>query len=192
MRRSLGAMVPALVLAAAPAFGQYTRVSVSSAGVQADGPSAMPDLSFEGRYVAFASHATNLVPGDTNGVADIFLHDRDTDADGIFDEPGAIATTRISVPEGGGQANGESSEPKFLGGFVFSLSRATNTVTPALPSPVRGVSALDRASGHIELVSRSPAGPADGDCDSLVVGTSSAGYYAVYRSSSRTLAPGDA
>ena len=192
MKGFLVALVPAIVLAAAPAFAQYTRVSVSSAGTQADGGSVDPELSADGRYVVFASAATNLVPGDTNGVADIFLHDRDTDRDGIFDEPGAIATTRLTVPAGGGQADGDSSEPKLLNStFVFFLSRATNLVTPALPSPVRRVFALDLASGHIELVSRSPAGPADGDCDGLVVGTSSAGYYAVYRSSSRTLAPGD-
>jgi hypothetical protein len=192
MKGSLLPILPALVFVAAPAFAQYTRISVSSAGVQGDGASGTPAISGDGRYVAFASAASNLVPGDTNGVADVFLHDRDTDADGIFDEPGAIATTRLSVPAGGGQADGPSSEPTFLAGdTVVFLSRATNLVMPALPSPVQRVFSVSRNGGPVELVSRSSAGPADGDCDGVSAGTSSTGRFIAYRSSSRTLAPGD-
>src|SRR5262249_46896138 len=93
--------------------GQIAKMSVSSAGVSGDGSSFNPSISATGRYVAFQSDATNLVSGDTmtcSGVncRDIFLHDRDTDADGIYDEPGAISTIRVSVPQGGGQSNGNS------------------------------------------------------------------------------------
>ena len=66
----------------APAFAQVARVSVSSAGVEANGPSGPPSISGNGRFVVFASAATNLVAGDTNALVDIFLRDRDTDADG--------------------------------------------------------------------------------------------------------------
>jgi hypothetical protein len=55
-----------------------TRVSVASDGTQAGGPSFAPALSADGRFVGFASDASNLVAGDTNGVADIFVHDRVT------------------------------------------------------------------------------------------------------------------
>jgi len=51
------------------------RVSVSSTGGQGDGDSsgdALPAISGDGRYVAFDSLATNLVPGDTNGFLDMF------------------------------------------------------------------------------------------------------------------------
>lgn len=61
-------------------LGVTTRVSVDSAGVQADSASApfgsySPAISADGRYVAFTSHASNLVANDTNGCADVFLRD---------------------------------------------------------------------------------------------------------------------
>jgi Tol biopolymer transport system component len=64
--------------------GRTQRVSVSSSGAQAragrdpDGGSAAMDLSADGRYVLFRSDAPNLVPGDTNGKSDAFVHDRAT------------------------------------------------------------------------------------------------------------------
>ena len=87
----------ALVLAAVPASSQVVRVSVSTAGAEANGPSGPPAISGTGRYVVFASTATNFVAGDTNGVSDIFLRDRDADADGVFDEAGAVSTTRLEA-----------------------------------------------------------------------------------------------
>ncbi len=51
------------------------RVSVDSAGVQGNNESFSASLPVGGRYVAFASHASNLVSGDTNGRADVFLRD---------------------------------------------------------------------------------------------------------------------
>src|SRR5262249_8032273 len=79
------------------------RVSVTSMGAEADGDSIIPKISSNGRFVVFRSYATNLVPGDTNVCAshtmpgscpDIFLHDRDADGNGVFDEfgPGKIST----------------------------------------------------------------------------------------------------
>src|SRR5262245_35047431 len=71
-----------LVLAAAPeAFGQAVNVSVATDGTLGNGPSATPALSGDGRFVAFVSSASNLVAGDTNAFPDVFLRDRDTDAD---------------------------------------------------------------------------------------------------------------
>ena len=74
------------------------RVSVASNGAQGDGVSFLPSISNDGRFVAFVSTSTNLlgVGNDTNGIVDVFVHDRDTDSDGIFDEVGAISTTRMS------------------------------------------------------------------------------------------------
>jgi len=56
--------------------GTTTRVSVSSAGVQATGSSFDPSVSADGRFVAFMSNAANLVSGDNNLQADLFRHDR--------------------------------------------------------------------------------------------------------------------
>jgi hypothetical protein len=83
--------------------GRTHRVSIASTGAQGNLPSAKPSLSADGRFVAFVSEATNLVPGDTNGQYDVFVHDRDADGDGVFDEPGAIATVRVSVTSTGRQ-----------------------------------------------------------------------------------------
>ncbi|RPI27016.1 MAG: hypothetical protein EHM61_09930 [Acidobacteria bacterium] len=59
-----------------PQTGETTRVSVDSAGAQANNHSYEPSISADGRFVAFYSQASNLVPGDTNGVVDVFVHDR--------------------------------------------------------------------------------------------------------------------
>jgi Tol biopolymer transport system component len=95
-----------------------TRVSVASNGEPANGPSGNATLSADGRFVAFASAATNLLgPGvDTNQVTDLFVHDRDADGNGVFDEAGGISTTRVSVPSDDGaesdeEGNGPSGEP---------------------------------------------------------------------------------
>ncbi len=53
--------------------GATTRVSTASDGTQGNGESYWPAISADGRYVAFDSYADNLVPGDTNGAADVFL-----------------------------------------------------------------------------------------------------------------------
>lgn len=63
------------------------RVSVSSERAESNGTSVHHGVSFDGRFIAFSSEASNLVDNDNNGVSDIFLHDRAT---GI--------TKRVSVP----------------------------------------------------------------------------------------------
>ncbi len=67
----LAMLVPCEVFAQ----GIITRVSVSSAGVQGNGASYSPSISYDGRLVAFESYADNLVVGDTNGIGDIFVYD---------------------------------------------------------------------------------------------------------------------
>jgi Tol biopolymer transport system component len=100
--------------------GSATRVSVDSAGRQANGPSSAAAISADGRFVAFESNATNLVAGDTNGLTDIFVHDLV-----------ARTTTRVSVDSLGRQANGPSFNPSISsdGRFVAFESNATNLVT---------------------------------------------------------------
>src|SRR5262249_27969340 len=65
------------LLAVVPVAAQVTdRVSVSDAGVEGNSSSELAAISADGRFVAFASLASNLVPGDTNDVSDVFVHDR--------------------------------------------------------------------------------------------------------------------
>ena len=90
--------------------GQNVRVSVDNTGAQGNGDSEFASISATGRYVVFTSRATNLVVGqvDNNAATDVFLHDRDVSNSGIFDTPGNIRTTRISVSSAGAQGNGAS------------------------------------------------------------------------------------
>jgi Tol biopolymer transport system component len=76
----LGLAMAAAVGAAGPARADGTteRVSVGPGGVQASEFSGIPALSASGRFVAFASVASNLVPGDTNDTDDVFVRDRQT------------------------------------------------------------------------------------------------------------------
>jgi hypothetical protein len=71
-------LVPGAVLQALAATGATSRVSVDSSGAQSNGMSYGNAISADGRYVAFASDADNLVSEDTNGTVDVFVHDRQT------------------------------------------------------------------------------------------------------------------
>ena len=158
-------MVVGLSLAS-PVAAQPVRISVSAAGVQGNGGSAWASISGNGRYVVFMSEASNLVPGDSNGLADIFLHDRDADADGVFDEAGAIAVTRLNVGPGGIEANGFSSDPVITpdARFVAFVSTATSLLGGSPPG-IQQVYRLDRLTGALERVSVTPGGRA-GEADS--------------------------
>ncbi len=129
--------------------GTTTRVSVSGAGDEANGPSIEPAISADGRYVAFRSAASNLVNDDDNDVADIFVHDRLT-AD----------TFRISVTDRGTQADGASDSPAFGGSrFVVFVSRATNLAS-ADGDPGSDVYRHDLQTSQTVLVSRKAEGGA--------------------------------
>ena len=116
--------------------GTTTWVSEDSLGGEGDGPSLNPSISGDGRYVAFESSATNLVAGDGNGFIDIFVHDRDADGDGIYDDedgtydPGEVSTVRVSVDLDGNEADGNSYAPSISseGRYVTFYSEADNFV----------------------------------------------------------------
>jgi Tol biopolymer transport system component len=109
----------ALGLVPAAASAQASRVSVGAGGEQATGESGAAAPSADGRFVAFASDAPDLVPGDTNGVADVFVRDRVTGT-----------TWRVSVTTGGAQAGGISGAPSISasGRIVAFVSRAQDLV----------------------------------------------------------------
>ncbi|MBK7403849.1 MAG: hypothetical protein IPJ41_04240 [Phycisphaerales bacterium] len=102
------------------------RASVGAQGSQANSHSWQAVISGNGRFVAFESLATNLVSGDSNGLQDIFVHDRLSGA-----------TVRVSVASNGTQANGVSSRPTIsqTGRYISYYSDATNLV----PDDTNGV-----------------------------------------------------
>ena len=100
--------------------GVTTRVSVSSAGSEVNGYSGAPALSAEGRFVAFFSLASDLVPDDNNARFDSFVHDRLTGE-----------TLRVSVSGDGAEVTGGSGSPSISGDgrTVAFVSDASNLVT---------------------------------------------------------------
>jgi len=128
--------------------GVTELVSVASAGTRANGFSTPPRISANGRFVAFASFAANLVPGDTNGTLDVFVHDRVTGT-----------TERVSVASDGTQADGLSALPAISddGRFVGFASDASNLVLGDT-NGTRDVFMHDRLTGTTERVNVSSAG----------------------------------
>jgi hypothetical protein len=105
--------------------GATERVSVSSAGVQANSSSYVPSISADGRYVAFDSLATNLVPGDTNAYGDVFVRDRQGGpAFTSLCDPGSgvITCPCANPPSGPGRGCDNSSA---TGGAALSASGGT-------------------------------------------------------------------
>ena len=116
----LASLIGLVLLAPYVASGQVIeRVSVATDGTQTRQWSREPSISADGRYVAFHSYDGGLVPGDTNGAMDIFLHDRV-----------AGTTTLVSVASDGTQANGSSQQPAISadGRYVAFRSFASNLV----------------------------------------------------------------
>jgi Tol biopolymer transport system component len=124
--------------------GFTERVSVDSAGVQANGQSGGGAISADGRYVAFSSIGRNLVPGDSNGSADGFVHDRVSGA-----------TERVTLSSNGaeGNAGGVATSISADGRYVVMTSESTNLV----PGDTNGQSDIfvrDRQANTTELISR--------------------------------------
>jgi Tol biopolymer transport system component len=162
--------------------GSTERVSISTAGAQGDGDSASPAISADGRFVAFQSAATNLVPGDTNGHFDVFVRDRLTGN-----------TERVSVSSSGAQADGNSGFAAISGDgrFVAFSSAATNLV-PGDTNNHWDVFVRDRLTGNTERINLSTAG-AQGDGDSLypAPAISADGRFVAFSSAATNLVPGD-
>jgi Tol biopolymer transport system component len=100
--------------------GKTTRISVSSDGTQ-ENTVASPgaSISADGRYVAFTSWPSNVVDGNYNGVADIFVHDMKTGQ-----------TQLVSIAREGAQGCGYSYMSSFSadGRYLAFSSEASNVV----------------------------------------------------------------
>jgi Tol biopolymer transport system component len=168
--------------------GRTTRVSVNSRGKQGTGDrthngSNGPSISADGRYVAFHSGASNLVPGDTNRTMDIFVHDRVTGN-----------TQRVSVSSSGAQANGENiGAPRISadGRYVAFASLASNLV-PRDVNDITDAFLRDLRTDRTMLVSLSSRGAQghDASAPNGVPAFSAGNRYLLFSSWAR-LVPGD-
>jgi Tol biopolymer transport system component len=124
-------------------LGTTTRVSVGAGGAQSAGASGDAQISGDGRYVTYRSSAANLVAGDTNGVDDVFVYDRQ-----------ALTTTRVSVGGVATQADAASGGPSISadGRYIVFPSNATNLVSGDTNGE-RDVFVRDRQTGRTTRVS---------------------------------------
>ncbi|MCU7811778.1 MAG: DUF11 domain-containing protein, partial [Candidatus Thiodiazotropha sp. (ex Notomyrtea botanica)] len=140
--------------------GQTVRVSQSSSGTQSNNYSSYPAISGDGRYVAFQSHASNLVTGDTNGTTDIYVHDRNTHE-----------TTRVSVDSSGVPAMFLSFYPDISnsGRYVAFSSIDPNLAAGDFNSAM-DIFVHDRDTAQTSLVSvRSNGVPGDGSSNTPAI-----------------------
>lgn len=121
---------------------EIVRVSVDADGFEGDDASTYPAISADGRYVAFVSDATNLVLDDTNAVRDVFVHDRDYDENGVFDEVGGINTVRVSVSELGDEGDDDS-----------GLENALNPLNPGNLDPNSAHPSISADGRYVTFIS---------------------------------------
>lgn len=159
------------------------RVSVSSAGAQQNSgwDINLSDISTDGRFVLFRSDATNLVANDTNGIADIFLRDRQD-----------LITEMITVSDSETPANSYMFFPAYVsddGTKVVFNSTATNLTADSVNGKYQTF-LRDRVAGSTTLISKNADGVvADGEA--LPAGISADGKLVVFTSWASNLVTGD-
>ncbi len=158
------------------------RVSRSSGGEEGFGNSFVPTLSDDGQFVSFASDASNLVANDTNGVRDIFLHDRFS---GI--------TTRVSVADFTNfEADGDSLPATLSGNGnrVAFFSLATNLV-PGDTNGLPDIFVRDLQFSTTRRINVSSSGAQANGLTGPFFALSSDGHFAVFESAASNLVPND-
>jgi len=161
--------------------GATIRVSRSSAGVPGDGPSLEPDLSGDGKVVAFSSRATNLVPGpDSNR----------TDRDVIVHRLESRRTSRESVDSDERQLRSSCRSPDA---YEPRLNEDGRRVVFTLEGGIRCESIVyvrNRALGNTVRVDVTPTGGL-GNGMSVAAGISADGRYVLFHSLADNLVAGD-
>ena len=144
--------------------GETERASVSSNGTQGNLTSFDASISANGRFVAVASRAGNLVPNDTNDSPDIFVHDRRTGA-----------TERVNVNSGGVRGNDRSFGPVISAhGRHLAFSSYASNLVKGDTNAATDVFLRDRRTGGTQRVSVGSGG-AEGDGDSYYASISARG-----------------
>ena len=162
-------------------LGTTELVSVAMGGGPGNKDSYVPCISGDGRFVAFESEATDLVPADTNAYKDVFVRDRRDHT-----------TTRVSVATDGTQGNGHSAWPAMSanGQYVVFTSEASNLVVGDT-NGTRDVYLHDRRTGMTVRVDVTDGG-AQANYGGQSGSISSDGRYVAFFSGSTNLIHGDA
>jgi Tol biopolymer transport system component len=162
------------------------RVSVGPFGVEGDGNSGFldllgrPDISGDGRFVAFASEASNFVLGDVPGTADVFVHDRRTHRTEL------ISRGFDGTPAGGSVAPAISEDGRFVAFRSFS----DRLVRDGNPNFFDHVYVADREGRSIDRVDVASDGTlADGGAFNVAI--SAHGRFVAFDSSAGNLVEGD-
>jgi Tol biopolymer transport system component len=151
-------------------------VSVDSAGVQGELGSWSPSLSGDGRRVAFASDAANLVEGDANDVSDVFVRDLDGDT-----------TVRVSTASHGTEGNGGSWEPALSAdAHVVAFSSEATNLVPTDTNEYRDIFLKDFASDETTRASVALDG-AEANDDCFAPAVSADGRYVVFETAATNL-----
>lgn len=162
------------------------RVSLSSDGVEADSSSWDPTISADGRFVAFLSEASNLVPGDTNSHADVFVYDRQTET-----------IERVNVSSDGTQANAGPSFPSSIyssisisadGHYVAFESLASNLVWDDANGSNWDIFVFDRWTRKIERINIASDGADANSFNSHYPSISADGRFVAFCSDATNLA----
>ena len=161
--------------------GNISRVSLATDGGQADDRSYSPSISANGRVVAFASFANNLVPDDTNGLLDVFVRRRDQQT-----------TTRLSVGPGGVQSNGLSFAPVISAdGTRVAFSSEASNLVPDDTNGIRDVFVASTVSAVVTRLSRGPGNKGQGNGPSLGPVVDASGALVAFASFATNLVAGD-
>ncbi|MBK7878365.1 MAG: PD40 domain-containing protein [Planctomycetes bacterium] len=161
--------------------GVTRQVSVSSLGAGGDGPSREPVISADGRFVAFTSDATNLVPGDTNAGWDVFVRDLVLET-----------TVRASVDSFGQQVNGLSGLPSISAdGRYVAFSSTASALVPGDTNTFRDVFVRDLVNGVTERVSIATGGAQAQSGLSDTPSISGSGQFIAFTSAAANLVVGD-
>ena len=161
-------------------LGSTHRISVTADGDQANRPSGGAAVSAGGRFVAFHSSATNLVPDDTNRRWDVFVYDRAT---------GSIE--RISVRSDGRESNGASVFPSISGnGRLVGFRSAASNLVPGDTNRRLDVFVYDRRTKRITRASIGTRGR-QANRDVSAVNLSGNGRVVIFSTAASTLVRGD-
>jgi len=160
--------------------GETTRVSLASDGSEGNDTSLQPSSNANGKVIAFASIATNLVAGDTNGKVDIFVRDVTKGT-----------TVRASIASDGSESNGNSGQPAIsANGKVVAFVSNASSLVAADTNAVVDAFVHDLKTGATTCVSVASDGTlANGGSGAVAI--SANGRFVIFESDASNLVPAD-